>query len=201
MSLAATGRRETTKAANRAAILTAAREVFAEIGYGAATVRDVVRRTDLATGTFYNYFPDKESVLRALVEDNAAVIRARLRAVRGQATTLDGFVRDAYRAYFEYIVEDPATFELMSRNAGTVRELMGEPALGAGVDDLVADLRDRVSAGDLADHDVEYMAAAMAGAAVEMAMRMIDRDPPDVEGATAFATELFLGGLERLGRA
>src|SRR5439155_26452791 len=52
------GRREATKQANRPAILDAARDVFAQLGYGAATVRDIVRRTDLATGTFYNYFPD-----------------------------------------------------------------------------------------------------------------------------------------------
>ncbi|MDX6656088.1 MAG: hypothetical protein QOH62_881, partial [Solirubrobacteraceae bacterium] len=51
--LAATGKREQTKAANRTAILDAARVVFSQIGYGAATVRDIVRETDLATGTFY----------------------------------------------------------------------------------------------------------------------------------------------------
>ena len=79
------GPREATKAANRAAILRAAREVFADIGYGAATVRDIVRRTDLATGTFYNYFPDKESVLRALVDEIAergAAPRPRRRGAR-----------------------------------------------------------------------------------------------------------------------
>ena len=195
------GRREQTKAANRAAILDAAREAFAELGYGAATVRDVVRRTGLAAGTFYNYFPDKESVLRALVEDNASVIRARLRAARGSAKSVEEFVERGYRTYFEYVVEDPATFELMRRNAGTVRELMHEPALGAGIDDLEEDLRDLVAAGRVSVHDVDFMAAAMAGAGVEIAMRMIERDPPDVEGATRFATALFVGGLARLRRA
>src|SRR5947207_15365881 len=102
--LAAAGRREATKQANRAAILEAARGVFAELGYGAATVRDIVRRTDLATGTFYNYFPDKESVLRALVEENAALIRSRLRTARARATTLEDFVREGYRVYFSYVV-------------------------------------------------------------------------------------------------
>ena len=55
MSTVAPGRREQTKAANRAAILEAALEVFGELGYDAASVRDVIRRTDLASGTFYNY--------------------------------------------------------------------------------------------------------------------------------------------------
>jgi AcrR family transcriptional regulator len=194
------GKREATKAANRAAILAAARGAFAELGYGQATVRDVVRRTDLASGTFYNYFPDKESVLRALVEDNSAVVQERLREARGRAETIEDFVRDGYRVYFEYIVEDRPTFELMRRNAGTIRELMDEPALGAGVHDLEDDLRERVRRGDLPELDVEYVAAAMAGVGVEVGIRMIERDPPDVDGATELAVALFLGGLDRIGQ-
>jgi AcrR family transcriptional regulator len=194
------GKREATKAANRAAILAAARDAFAELGYGQATVRDVVRRTDLASGTFYNYFPDKESVLRALVEDNSAVVQERLREARGRAETIEDFVRDGYRVYFEYIVEDRPTFELMRRNAGTIRELMDEPALGAGVHDLEDDLRERVRRGDLPELDVEYVAAAMAGVGVEVGIRMIERDPPDVDGATELAVALFLGGLDRIGQ-
>ena len=195
------GKREATKAANRAAILEAARAVFAALGYGQASVRDIVRRTDLASGTFYNYFPDKESVLRALVEDNSTVVKARLREARGRAETIEDFVRDGYRVWFEYIVEDRPTFELMRRNSGTIRELMDEPALGAGVHDLEDDLRERVRRGDLAQVDVEYVAAAMAGVGVEVGMRMIERDPPDVDGATELAVALFLGGLERIGQA
>jgi AcrR family transcriptional regulator len=201
VSVAERGKRERTKAQNRATILDAARDVFAELGYGAATVRDVVRRTDLAAGTFYNYFPDKEAVLRALVEENAAVIRGRLRAARAAATTREEFVRDGYRVYFAYVVEDRSTFELMRRNAETIRELIHEPALGAGVDDLLADLRRAIDGGLLPPLDADYMAAAMAGVGIEVGMRMVERRPPDVEAATAFATDLFLGAIERLERA
>ena len=35
---------------------------------------------------------------------------------------------------------------------------------------------------------------------IKSAARMVDREPPDVEGATRFASALFLGGIERLGR-
>ena len=67
-----TGRRERTKAANRAALVDAARAAFGTLGYEAAGVRDIVRRTDLASGTFYNYFPDKDAVFRAVVEEAGA---------------------------------------------------------------------------------------------------------------------------------
>ena len=83
--------------------------MFGELGYGAHRVRDIVRRTDLAAGTFYNYFPDKESIFRALVEEIGDEARRRVRAARRSAASADDFIEDGYRAYFEFIVEDPVT--------------------------------------------------------------------------------------------
>jgi AcrR family transcriptional regulator len=188
-------RREQTKAANRAAILRAGREVFGEIGYGAASVRDIVRRTDLATGTFYNYFPDKESVLRALVDEIAGEARRRVRAARLAAHSVEGFVGDSYRAYFALLAEDPETFRLMRRNAGTIRALFHEPALGASIAELREDLDTAIASGALPSHDTELMAAAMVGAGLEVGVRMIERDPPDVEATADFTTKVFLGAL------
>jgi AcrR family transcriptional regulator len=189
------GKRERTKAANRAAILDAARVVFADIGYGAATVRDIVRQTDLATGTFYNYFPDKESVLTALLDETAGEARQRVQAARRHGQTLDAFVRDGFAAYFGFLIEDRQTSELLARNAGTIRALFQEPSLVAGVEELADDLRAGISAGLIPDHDVEYMACSMVGAAFEIGARMLESDDPDPARATAFISELFIAGL------
>ena len=196
---AAGGKRATTKAQNRAAILHAAREVFAELGYDAAGVRDVIRRTELASGTFYNYFPDKEAVFRAVLDESAQEVRRRLRAVRASADTLEAFVGDAYRAWFEFLVEDRLMFELMQRNAGPIRALFGDPILGAGVEELLDDLHAAIRRGDLPPLDADYIAGAMAGAALELGVRMAERSPADVQGAATFATQLFLSGIARLG--
>lgn len=192
------GRREATKQANREAILAAGREVFADLGFGAATVRDIVRGTGLATGTFYNYFPDKESVFRALLEESAEEARARARAARRAAGSFEEFVADAYRAYFAFLADDPQLFGLVRRNAGTVSTQFAETAFGVSVRELEEDLRAAVRAGVVAPHDTGLMAAAMVGAAFEVGVRMIESEPPDVEGATRFVTRLFLGGLEAL---
>jgi AcrR family transcriptional regulator len=193
---AGVGKRERTKAANREAILVAARRVFSDIGYGAASVRDVVRETDLATGTFYNYFPDKESVLRALVDEITVEARARVRTARAAATTLEEFVSRGFRAYFEFLAEDPDTVALMRRNSGTIRTMFNEPALGAGIEELRADL---VAQGRIPPHDADLMAVAMVGAGVEIGLHMVERDPPDVERAVSFVTDVFLGAFERIG--
>jgi len=79
------GKRERTKVANRQAILDAAREVFGDLGYDGATVRDIIRRTGLASGTFYNYYKSKEEVFDALADDGARRFRPLLRQVNDRA--------------------------------------------------------------------------------------------------------------------
>jgi len=191
-------KRAANKAHNRASIVAAAREAFAELGYDAAGVRDVIGRTELASGTFYNYFPDKESVFAAVLDESAQRLRRRLRAVRRGARGIDQFVGDAYQALFAFLVEDPLAFELMRRNAGPIRALFGDPILGAGVRELLEDVEAAIACGDLPALDADYLAGAMAGVALELGTRMIERDPPDVAGAARFATDLLLGGIARL---
>jgi AcrR family transcriptional regulator len=198
VSAPAAGRRERTKAANRAAILDAALAVFADRGYDAAGVRDIIRRTDLASGTFYNYFPDKEAIFRALVEETGREARRRVRAARRRAATADEFVEGGYRAFFEYIVEDPERFAFMRRNLETLRTRFGDAVLPAGTGELADDLRAAIAAGHLPPMDVEYCAHAMIAVGLELGARLAEREPPDVEGATAFASALFLGALDRL---
>jgi AcrR family transcriptional regulator len=197
---AVVSKREQNKANNRAAILEAAGQAFAELGYGATTVRDIVRRTDLASGTFYNYFPDRESVFRALVEERVVPLRAAVREARWEGNSLRSFVRRGFRAYFSLIAADPALLVLMQRNAGAIRTLIGTPVLDAGVDELFEDVREAIVRGELPPLDADYLTGAMAGVAFEVAIRMVERDPPDVEGAARFATDLFLGGIARMGR-
>ena len=190
------GRREATKVANRSAILAAGRDVFSELGYGAASVRDIVRRTELAAGTFYNYFPDKESVFRALVHEVGAEARRRVRAARHAAATPEAFVEDAYRAYFSFIVEDAGRAAFLTRNAGAIRTMFEESEAPAGIDELAADLRAAIAAGLMPALDVELCAASMVAVALELGERLTE-GAADVDGATRFATDLFLGGILR----
>jgi AcrR family transcriptional regulator len=197
-AMAATGRRERTKAANRAAILAAGRELFAARGYDAVGVRDIVRGTELASGTFYNYFPDKEAVFRAIVEEFGEQARRRVRDARRSSSGAQDFLESGFRAFFEFIVADPVTFAFLRRNLGTIRERFGDTVLPAGLGELEEDIREAVDRGDLPAIDVGYLAHAMLAVGLELGQQLAERDPPDVEGATAFATALFGGGLDRL---
>ena len=57
------GRRETKKLAVRAAVERAARQLFAEHGYEATSVRQIADAAGVAERTFYRYFDGKEGLI------------------------------------------------------------------------------------------------------------------------------------------
>ena len=135
------GRREQNKAENRTALLKAARAVFAEMGYGAASVRDIVRRTDLASGTFYNYFKDKDEIFEAVVGELTGEILKRHQVGRAKAQTGEGFIRSHYAVYFDFVVEDAELLALARKNFTAIRTLLDKPDVRA----LARALKDRKS--------------------------------------------------------
>jgi AcrR family transcriptional regulator len=194
------GRREERKAQNRAKLLVAARKVFAEKGYGEATARDIVRETDLASGTFYNYFADKQDAFMALLDEMSEKGRALVRAQRQDTNlTLEERVASAYRAYFEWAVEEHQLFEMFRLNAGVIALMPDREPFELGISELIEDLTTWAEAGDLPSADFEYLAIAGVGMGFQIATHLVEGDPPDVEGATRFCTRMFMGGVRALG--
>src|ERR1700759_5159750 len=100
------GKRERAKAANREAILAAARRVFAQMGDEVATVRDIIRGTDLASGTFYNYFRSKEEVFEALSDDGARRFKPILKRVLEEGKSFEDYLVNSVHAYFAFLVQE-----------------------------------------------------------------------------------------------
>ena len=79
-------KRKITKEQNRAAIQKAAWEVFCTIGMDAANIRDIVNRSGLPPGTFYNCYRTKEAICEALSQELLNRLPAETRASRAKAT-------------------------------------------------------------------------------------------------------------------
>lgn len=88
------------------ALLRAALLEFSENGYTATTSKSIAARADVATGSFYQYFDDKNDILYRLVSDRYENIKAR---------------------YFALSENTPERFEdlnFLRENMGKILELM-----------------------------------------------------------------------------
>lgn len=192
------GRREQNKAENRAALLKAARSVFAEMGYGAAGVRDIVRRTDLASGTFYNYFKDKAGIFEAVVREMTVELMRRHRGGRAKARTAEEFFRSHISTYINFVVNDPEILAFGRNNVTPIRMLFEKPDLQVMARQLYDDVGAAIERGVLPRIDPAYLVAALTGVLFEVSVAMVARDPVDTEGAIEFATRLMMGGVANL---
>lgn len=89
------GRRERKKAATRAAILDAARELFLERGFDGVSVREIADKADVSPKTVFTHFPQKEALVFSDEDERHARLVA---AVSGRApgTTIS----DALKAHY-----------------------------------------------------------------------------------------------------
>jgi len=117
------------KDAKRTAMMQAAVQIFAERGYQATTIRDIVKEADVAIGTFYFYFPDKETLFVHLYEETADfLIHTLQQAVNGR-TSFPQQVKAALQSYVSIAVFEPAVVELLLvAGVGTVPALSGQRA-------------------------------------------------------------------------
>jgi AcrR family transcriptional regulator len=196
------GKREQTKVQNRQAILDAAREVFGEIGYETATVRDIIRRAGLAAGTFYNYFRSKEEVFAALADDGARRFAPILKGLRGHGHSFETFVQLAIAAYFNFLADEHNNW-VARRPAGEPHlHVQGEtPEMAAVFAEVRDALQDAIADRQGPAADPDFMAAACIAIAREIGDKMLERRPIDTEGAAAFAVAMILNGLKGMPKA
>ena len=63
------GRRERKKEETKRRIFDAATNLFASKGFEATTIDEIAAEADVSKGTFFNYFPRKEAIIRYLFEE------------------------------------------------------------------------------------------------------------------------------------
>lgn len=132
-------------AARRDAILDAALDEFSARGFAATRLDDVAKRADVAKGTIYLHFKDKESLFQELIRSKMAPVVGTLEATFAADLPLrmvmdkaiDVFVREVYGSHRKHLIrliisEGPrfpalAEFyyrEVLSRILKSVRRLL-----------------------------------------------------------------------------
>jgi AcrR family transcriptional regulator len=89
-------------------LLTAAREVFAERGFAAASIDDIVSSARVSRTTFYRFFSGKEECMLAVFEDAISRLMETF-ATAAAAQDPEERVRQGVRRIVEGLASDPAT--------------------------------------------------------------------------------------------
>ena len=175
------------KDAKRTAMMQAAVHVFAEKGFYAATVRDIVRAADVAVGTFYFYFPDKESLFIHLYEETADFLLQTIYQAMQRKEGIVAQIRHGLQAYMNIAIYEPAVVQLL---------LVG----GAGALPALAEKRssfrermlrvwqeplDAAAGKSIPVLNSAVAAAAIAGACDEVVLQVLARPNPDAAAEKA----------------
>jgi AcrR family transcriptional regulator len=188
--IAAKSKKEVVSQFRQAEIITAARKVFAEKGYVAATVDEIAQRANLAKGTIYVYFDSKEQIYNAVMSDDLETLRRlTLEKIRSAKTALEKI--SAYvNARFDYCEERRDFFRIMYiEPAGPVlskakaREWLREP-----VRLLTEAIQEDIAANNLRDWPAETLAWTVADLTTGALQRRLSSTP----GTTAYQDSEFL---------
>ena len=87
----------------RQALLNAAAEEIAHQGYDLANINTISTKAGFAKGTVYNYFPTKQALLAALIDDIAQEHLEYMQAAIHDITDPVARIRSFFQAGFEYV--------------------------------------------------------------------------------------------------
>lgn len=198
------GRREDNKEDKRRRLLAAGLAAFVEAGFDGASVERVVAEADVARGTFYLYFPDKEAIFRALVDRLCDPLAASLDTARAALAACpdEPSTHPVYAALGLRLAEVLAThpdearlYFAASRAPGPAGEIVRARAAGleAGTRGI---LEDAVAHGTLRPHDPHAVALAIVGGVERLVWAWLQGDADlDIVGLPEEVTRLFRHGL------
>lgn len=176
----------------RAALLRAGQTLFATRSVDGVSIDDIVAVADVAKGSFYNHFPDKDALARELAHHARLAVEALVARVSDGIDDPAERVARALCAFARQAMEDPIGVRMGARLF--YGAAIPDAPMNAGVR---ADIRAGLAAGRFGGLSLEG-GVLMAVGVVQMAVaRVLDRDVP--AEAAGLSRDLAFGLLRGLG--
>ena len=176
----------------RAALLHAGQTLFATRAVDGVSIDDIVAAADVAKGSFYNHFPDKDALARELAHHARLAVEALVATVSEGVDDPAERVARALCAFARQAMEDPTGVRMGARLF--YGAAIPDAPMNAGVR---ADIQAGFKAGRFRDLSLEG-GVLMAVGVVQMAVaRVLDRDTP--AEAASLSRDLAFGLLRGLG--
>jgi TetR/AcrR family transcriptional regulator, repressor of fatR-cypB operon len=190
--------RRTVRETVRQAILDAAEELIARHGLHDAALVQIARRAGVAVGTLYNYFTDRDALIRALFESRRATFRPRLLAAvdAGRDLPFEPRLRRFVRDLFEAFESHRRFLKLAIENEHL------KPSTSTAPQDIAAGVRDILAAGvreGAIPAETDLLALAITGTIKAVVVQRIQAGAELVRDADAIV-DFALDGARRAPR-
>jgi AcrR family transcriptional regulator len=168
--------------ATRAALVAAARELFAERGYAGVGTEEIVGAAGVTRGALYHHFSGKRDLFEAVYEEIEAGLARRV--AEGALSSGADSPLDAMRAGAEMLLRactEPEVQQIALLDGPSVlgwdrwREIAAEHGLGL----IEATLQAAIDAGAIAQQPVRPLAHVLMGALDEAAMLVARAEDPE----------------------
>jgi AcrR family transcriptional regulator len=180
----------------RQKLLRAAEAIFGEKGYERASIADITRKSGVALGTFYVYFPDKQSIFVEVVDELGERLRRLIaESVTGHSDRID-VEREGLRAFFEFARAHPNLYRVV-RQAEFVDEACYRRYYDRFAKGYVRGLTQAMEDGQIRAMDPETLAYCLMGIGDFLGMRwIIWEEDPGLERVLDTAMALIRHGLD-----
>ncbi|NVK31203.1 MAG: TetR/AcrR family transcriptional regulator [Gammaproteobacteria bacterium] len=118
-------KREQNKQFNRNAILQSAKLEFAAHGFNGANLTQIIEHSGLATGTFYKYFDNKETLYAAVSSQLAEEVSEILRNCYKATQLPEPYIQLVLQEVAMFVIKDPSNLDFVLRNNSIIAESLG----------------------------------------------------------------------------
>lgn len=187
--------RSQLREAVRASILDAAEELIAAKGLHGAGLAQIAKKAGVAVGTLYNYFEDRDAMVRALFETRRAVLRPKVQEALAAGAELPfeprlrAFMRRLFGVFEEHRQYIKVVFEAEHlKPTGSHLDLL------AAIDEIIAG---GLAEGVIAKASAEPLSITLTGALRGVLVRRSRSGDSFVDAADPIVTLLVDGARKR----
>ena len=115
------GKRDEQKLKVRERLMKEGLALFSSSGFEKTTVAHIVEKSEIARGTFYNYFPDTQKLFDALIEELNQNIKAAIQQTRRDSKNVYDYLYGTFKNYFE-LIGTPQMIQFHILNQAHIRQ-------------------------------------------------------------------------------
>jgi AcrR family transcriptional regulator len=175
-------------------LLEAARTVLAAKGYHGTKIVDIARHAGIGVGTFYLYYPTKEAIFVALVEDSVRRLKAELDAARARHASPLERSHAATETFFRFAQENRELFRIVFGHEASFHDVVRR-SQEMFTHDVMEDLAAGMRSGAFRDGDERIWAQAFIGMSLQVVSWWVEQEGVPLADVTRSLTDLAFHGI------